>query len=157
MLSGGPVSLDRISASISGALRCSVTHRAGSLRSKGTFGYVTVGNAVVMPRSSSVAGFRSRTYPAFSGQAIDAAGGWLHTLPGAIAVAAIVATLGRKPSEMTLRWWNERLSAGWQTRWLTVEPVITKTTAWASALIGTVSHIALDSIMHTDVKRFGPL
>ena len=86
----------------------------------------------------------------------DPAHPWLHTLPGAIAVAAIAATLGRKPCEIALRWWNRRLSSGWQTRWLAVDPPISKTTAWISALIGTLSHIALDSIMHVDVEALWP-
>jgi hypothetical protein len=86
----------------------------------------------------------------------DPAHPWLHTLPGAIAVAAIAALLGRKPCELSLRWWNRQLSVGWQTRWLLVEPEITKTTAWVSALIGTLSHIALDSVMHLDVRALWP-
>ena len=86
----------------------------------------------------------------------DPAHPWLHTLPGAIGVAMIAATLGRKPSEWVLGWWNGRLSPGWQTRWLAVDPPISRTTAWVSALIGTLSHIALDSIMHVDVEALWP-
>ena len=86
----------------------------------------------------------------------DPAHPWLHTLPGAIAVAAIAASLGRKPCELGQRWWNQQLSAGWQTRWFLVEPEITKTTAWVSALIGTLSHLALDSVMHHDVHALWP-
>ncbi len=81
----------------------------------------------------------------------------LHTLPGAIGVAMIAATLGRKPSEWVLGWWNGRLSPGWQTRWLAVEPRISRSTAWISALIGRLSHLALDSIMHTDVEALWPI
>ncbi len=86
----------------------------------------------------------------------DPAHPWLHTLPGAIAVAAIAALFGRKPCELSLRWWNRQMSAGWQVRWLAVEPEITKTAAWVSALIGTLSHLALDSIMHPDVHALWP-
>jgi hypothetical protein len=87
----------------------------------------------------------------------DPAHPWLHTLPGAIGIAMIAATLGRKPSEWVLGWWNGRLSPGWQTRWLAVEPRISRSTAWISALIGTLSHLALDSIMHTDVEALWPI
>ena len=87
----------------------------------------------------------------------DPAHPWLHTLPGAIGVAMIAATLGRKPSEWVLGRWNSRLSPGWQTRWLAVEPSISRSTAWISALIGTLSHLALDSIMHTDVEALWPI
>jgi len=81
----------------------------------------------------------------------------LHTLPGAIAVAAAAALFGRKPSEGMLAWWNRQLSSGWQCRWLAVETRISRSTAWLSALIGTFSHLGLDSIMHTDVEALWPL
>lgn len=87
----------------------------------------------------------------------DPAHPWLHTLPGAIGVAALAATLGRKPCEGVLVWWNQRLALGWQTRWLTVEPGVARSTAWLSALIGTLSHLALDSIMHADVHALWPI
>ena len=86
----------------------------------------------------------------------DPAHPWLHTLPGAIAVAAAAALFGRKPCEWMLAWWNRQLSSGWQTRWLAVEPRIPRSTAWLSALIGTFSHLGLDSIMHTDVEALWP-
>lgn len=56
-----------------------------------------------------------------------------------------------------LIWWNRRLAFGWQTRWLAVEPGISRSTAWLSALIGTFSHLALDSIMHADVHALWPI
>lgn len=87
----------------------------------------------------------------------DPAHPWLHTLPGAIGVAMVAATLGRKPSEWVLGWWNGRLSSGWQARWLAVEPRISRSTAWISALIGTLSHLGLDSIMHADVEALWPI
>ncbi len=86
----------------------------------------------------------------------DPAHPWLHTLPGALGVAAIVALFGRQGCEYFLRWWNRQLAPGWQTRWLAVDPPISKTTAWVSALVGTLSHIALDSIMHVDVEALWP-
>lgn len=82
---------------------------------------------------------------------------WLHTLPGALGVAAIVALFGRQGCEYFLQWWNRQLAPGWQTRWLLVVPSISKTTAWLSALVGTLSHIALDSIMHADVEALWPI
>jgi len=86
----------------------------------------------------------------------DPAHPWLHTLPGAIIVAATAATLGRKPCEKILYYWNSRLS-GWEIRWLAVSPGISATAAWTGALIGTLSHIALDSVMHTDVEALWPI
>jgi membrane-bound metal-dependent hydrolase YbcI (DUF457 family) len=80
----------------------------------------------------------------------------LHTLPGALGVAALVAVLGRQACEYFLRLWNRQLAPGWQTGMLAVDPLITKLAAWISALVGTLSHIALDSIMHVDVEALWP-
>lgn len=85
----------------------------------------------------------------------DPAHPWLHTPPGALAVAALAALGGRKPCEACLRWWNSRLSAA-QARWLSAAPVITPGAAWSGALLGTLSHILLDGIMHGDVRPFWP-
>ena len=52
----------------------------------------------------------------------DPAHPWLHTLPGALGVAAIVALFGRQGCEYVLRWRNRQLAPGWQTRWLAVDP-----------------------------------
>jgi len=86
----------------------------------------------------------------------DPAHPWLHTPPGALAVAAVAALLGRKPCEAFLRWWNSRLSPG-QVPWLSAGPAITAGAAWTGALLGTSSHILLDGFMHGDVRPFWPL
>ena len=87
----------------------------------------------------------------------DPAHPWLHTLPGAIAVAAVAALFGPKPCEWALVWWNRNLAPGWQRRMLAVEPRISSASAWISALIGTLSHLGLDSIMHADVHALWPI
>lgn len=87
----------------------------------------------------------------------DPAHPWLHTLPGAVAVAAVSALFGRKPCEWMLSWWNRNLAPGWQRRLLAVKPCIPRETAWISALVGTLSHLGLDSIMHTDVEALWPI
>lgn len=81
---------------------------------------------------------------------------WLHTLPGAVAVATVVALAGRRPCVVFLRWWNTRLSPA-QARWLGVDPAITVVQAWCGAFTGTLSHILLDGIMHVDVRPFWPV
>ena len=86
----------------------------------------------------------------------DPAHPWLHTLPGALAVAALAATLGRRPCEWALRQWNARLSKA-QARWLGVDAVISPRQAWIGALLGTLSHLALDAVMHADVTPLWPL
>ena len=59
----------------------------------------------------------------------DPAHPWLHTFPGALGVAAIVALLGRQGCEYVLQRWNRQLAPGWQARWLAVDPPITRTAA----------------------------
>ncbi len=79
---------------------------------------------------------------------------WLHTLPGALAVAA-VAVACRTLCEGWLRFWNRRLDAG-QSRWLGVVAEISAAQAWTGALLGTLSHLALDALMHPDVRPLWP-
>ena len=86
----------------------------------------------------------------------DPAHPWLHTLPGALAVAALAATLGRRPCEWALRCWNRWLSPA-QARWLGVDAAISPRQAWVGALLGTLSHLALDALMHADVRPLWPL
>lgn len=85
----------------------------------------------------------------------DPAHPWLHTPPGAVAVAVATALFGRRPCEAFLRWWNRQLSHE-QARWLAVDPAVTATQAWCGAFVGTVSHVLLDAIMHVDVRQFWP-
>jgi hypothetical protein len=86
----------------------------------------------------------------------DPAHPWLHTVPGALAVAVVAATGGRRPGELFLRWWNTRLSPA-QARWLWVRPGITAGAAWSGALLGTLSHVVLDAFMHGDVRILWPI
>jgi len=81
---------------------------------------------------------------------------WLHTLPGAIAVAIVAATAGRRPCEWFLRWWNRQLNPV-QAQWLATPTKIGIAPAWAGALAGTISHILLDAVMHLDVRPFWPI
>ncbi len=86
----------------------------------------------------------------------DPAHPWLHTVPGALAVAVVAARGGRRPCEAFLRWWNSRLSPA-QARWLWMPPEISLGAAWAGALLGTLSHVGLDAFMHGDVRILWPL
>jgi membrane-bound metal-dependent hydrolase YbcI (DUF457 family) len=57
--------------------------------------------------------------------------------------------------ERALRVWNAWLSPA-QARWLAYEPKITPTAAAVGAFVGAYSHVAIDSIMHVDVRPFAP-
>ena len=80
---------------------------------------------------------------------------YLHTALGA-AVVFLVSWLGGRPvCEWALRVWNAWLSPA-QARWLAYEPKITPTAAAVGAFVGAYSHVAIDSIMHVDVRPFAP-
>lgn len=86
----------------------------------------------------------------------DPAHPWLHTLPGAIGVAIVAASAGRRPGEALLRWWNRQLSPA-QAKWLATQETIAPAAAWTGAFLGTLSHLLLDAIMHADVRPFWPI
>lgn len=86
----------------------------------------------------------------------DPAHAYLHTYLGATLLALLCAVLGRKPCEKAIAFWNSRLST-MQSRWLGASPEITVSVALFSAIVGTWSHIFLDSIMHADIRPFWPL
>lgn len=86
----------------------------------------------------------------------DPVHGVLHTVIGATVLGIGVALVGRRPCEALLRGWNTRLSTE-QARWLAVDPQISQTSALVSALLGTGSHILLDSQMHADMNLWWPL
>lgn len=86
----------------------------------------------------------------------DPAHPWLHTPPGAVAVAVLAATAGRRLCEWFLRAWNRQLSPA-QARWLGAPAQIGRAAAWTGAFLGTLSHILIDAVMHVDVRPFWPL
>lgn len=80
---------------------------------------------------------------------------YLHTALGAAAVFFVSWLAGRPVCEWALRVWNAWLRPP-QARWLAYEPKISSTAAAVGAFVGAFSHVAIDSIMHVDVKPFAP-
>jgi hypothetical protein len=81
---------------------------------------------------------------------------YLHTYLGATLVFVASWWTGRPACEWALRLWNAWLSPA-QARWLACEPQITALSAAVGAFVGAYSHVALDSIMHVDMRPFAPL
>lgn len=95
--------------------------------------------------------------PLFSMLGVDIAlHGLSHTYLGATIIAIIAAFIGRPLCQFFLRGWNRHLSTT-ESGLLMVKEKISGSIAFSSALIGTYSHILLDSIMHTDLIPFYPL
>lgn len=74
-----------------------------------------------------------------------------HTLAGAVVIAAATAVLG-KPLlthawQQLERWHLLDDETPFQLRW---------TQAWFSALLGTLTHLLLDALMHADMQPFAP-
>jgi hypothetical protein len=80
---------------------------------------------------------------------------YLHTWLGAALVAALSYAPGRRVSEWALRVWNSQLDAA-QARWLGFDARIGRGAAFWGAALGAFSHVALDGIMHSDLRPFAP-
>lgn len=81
--------------------------------------------------------------------------GWTHTFLGATLIAAVVTALVRRPSEWILRRWNQELRYHKLDR-LQVPERLTIAQVACGAFIGTYSHVALDSVMHPDMRPYAP-
>lgn len=80
----------------------------------------------------------------------------LHTLPGALAVSAVVTLLARKPLSVVYSWLRKREDVP---RWISKEELVE--VSWLSAgmgaLLGGVTHVLFDGMMHSDSRPFAPL
>lgn len=79
----------------------------------------------------------------------------LHSYLGAAAVAAVSIWPGRVLAEYWLHWWNRQLNPA-QARWLGTSTQVPLSAAIAGAVLGSFSHILLDSFMHADMLPFWP-
>lgn len=81
--------------------------------------------------------------------------GLTHTYAGAILLALISTIIGKPICEWFLRFWNKTPEISRDSMFL-VGTKITWKTALVSSIIGTYSHVILDSIMHSDIQPFYP-
>ena len=80
---------------------------------------------------------------------------YLHTYLGALVLGLLVAFFGRRPCEAWTRLWNKRLRPT-ELEWTKVSQTFTATAIATGGLLGTLSHVAIDSIMHFDVHPWKP-
>lgn len=78
-----------------------------------------------------------------------------HTYLGALAIAAVSAPLALAIYPWLARHGNVMLQRE-RLGWLTVPPTAARWPVVVGALVGTLSHVALDSIMHTDMQPLAP-
>lgn len=81
--------------------------------------------------------------------------GWTHTYAGATVIGAVVATLAAPACLSILRRWNRELRHH-RLDWLATPETLAPGSIAAGALIGTYSHVALDSVMHFDIRPLAP-
>ncbi len=81
--------------------------------------------------------------------------GFTHTYAAAIVIACIVALATPALCRPWLRWWNHELSLA-RLPWLTSPQPLKRTPVVIGAFTGTLSHVALDSIMHHDITPLAP-
>lgn len=80
---------------------------------------------------------------------------FFHTYIGALVVGLIAFISCSKVCEPLLKFWNSRLSET-QAKWLAVKTDISMSVAFVSCMVGTLSHIALDSFVHGDIQPLSP-
>jgi Domain of unknown function (DUF4184) len=81
---------------------------------------------------------------------------FFHTFLGATLVALFCAKWGVRICEITIDIWNEELRGKPEAKWFKSGNKISSNTAWISAIVGSWTHIILDSLMHDDIKPFSP-
>lgn len=80
---------------------------------------------------------------------------FMHTFAGATLAAILAVIVGRPLCEAALHWWNAYLDTRLARR-LSTDSEIPLAAAVSGAVIGAYSHLALDAIMHTDVRPLAP-
>jgi hypothetical protein len=81
--------------------------------------------------------------------------GWTHTYVGAVVIASLVTVLSAPLCSWILRRWNRELRDH-RLGWLADPDDLAPGAVAAGAFIGTLSHVALDSLMHPDMRPLAP-
>ncbi len=78
-----------------------------------------------------------------------------HTILGALGIAFLVSLISPSLCKLVLKRWNKEIHFH-RLLWLELPEVVSKATVIFSALFGTLSHVALDSLMHFDMHPLAP-
>ena len=81
--------------------------------------------------------------------------GFVHTYLGATVIGLVSAVVGRPICQALLDRWAPDAQAAFET-WLRGPERISWPAAVVGALVGTYSHVLLDSIMHSDLQPLAP-
>ena len=86
---------------------------------------------------------------------VDMLHGPTHTILGALIIACFVMLIAPAVCGTLLKKWNKEV-IHYKLPWLVESEVVTKTALIVGALFGTLSHVALDSLMHHDIQPLLP-
>ena len=78
-----------------------------------------------------------------------------HTYLGAVVIGTAVAAVSPLICGPILRYWNRQLSLN-HLGWLATPGTLERIPAIAGAFVGTISHVILDSVMHSDISPLAP-
>lgn len=78
-----------------------------------------------------------------------------HTILGALAIAYLVVLIAPRVCTYLLKRWNKEV-LHYKLPWLVQSEIVSKTALRAGAFFGTLSHVALDSLMHHDIHPLLP-
>lgn len=81
--------------------------------------------------------------------------GWTHTLPGALAIGIAVAVASGRIVPPLLRFLHRKAAEN-RLGWLFSAQPPARHAVWTGALVGTLSHIVLDGLIHHDMQPLAP-
>ena len=81
--------------------------------------------------------------------------GWTHTLLGALLLAPLAVLITHGLYQPIARWWNGHMQVH-RLQWLAMPLPLAVKAVWAGALVGTLSLVLLDALMHADLTPFAP-
>ena len=81
--------------------------------------------------------------------------GWSHTLFGAIGIGALAIWCSRWLTTTLVNRWNAE-SKHYGLDWLCVPAALSYRVLAVGAFLGTTSHVALDSLIHSDMQPLAP-
>ena len=85
----------------------------------------------------------------------DVLHGPTHTVLGALVIASLVMLIAPSICSYLLKRWNKEVTYHKQP-WLVQSAVVSKAAVITGALFGTLSHVALDSLIHHDIRPLLP-
>lgn len=85
----------------------------------------------------------------------DVLHGPTHTILGALVIAYLVMLIAPSVCNYLLRRWNKEVTHH-KLAWLVQPETPSKTAVAVGAFFGTLSHVALDSLMHHDIRPLSP-